>query len=104
MEHLAIGSIDYALTEVERLHKNATSIEVKNTIDDSLFHLRRAKEALVDGLKNPKEWVQESEETIKTFYAMIPFLLLMRDQNLSKQRASRVPSSYSSSPAKSLDP
>jgi len=99
MEDMAKGSVDYAIEEVQNLKRSAKGIEVKNTLDDCLFHLRRAKECLDDGLKNPKEWVQDSEETMRMFLAMIPFLLLMRDQSLSKQQSYNRLSSNNFSPA-----
>ena len=67
---LAIGSIDYAIEEVSRL-------KVSNKeyfIDDSLFHLRKAKECLIGG-------INQQQEIAKILLAIIPLLLLMRDQN-----------------------
>lgn len=99
---MAISSIDYAMSEVENLHKLTNKIEIKHTIDDSLFHLRRAKESLTEGLQNPREWMQDTEETMKLIYAMLPFLILMKDQNLSKRQPRTQLSSNMSEPAAPL--
>lgn len=102
MENLAISSVDYAISEVENLHQFSKKTEVKHTIDDALFHLRRAKECLTEGLKNPVEWVNDTEETMKMIYMMLPFLFLMRDQNLSKRLSDIQSSSNNSEPAAPL--
>lgn len=74
---LATGSIDYAIEEVSRLKV----CNKQYFIDDSLFHLRKAKECLTEGLKNSQEWMQDTQEVAKMVLAMIPLLLLMKDQN-----------------------
>ena len=86
---LATGSIEYAIEEVSRL-KNLTrnNIESNYCIEDTLFHLRRAKETLQEGLKNPQEWMKDSQEVAKLCLAMIPLLLLMKDQNSQGTRSS----------------
>ena len=78
---LATGSIDYSIEEVTRLKSLTNKLEVQYCIDDCLFHLRKAKETLKEGLKDPKEWMKDSQEVAKLCLAMIPFLLLMKDQN-----------------------
>lgn len=77
---LASGSIDYAIEEVSRLKQLTRSIETNYCIDDTLFHLRRAKETLNEGLKNPQEWMKDSEEIARLCLAMIPFMLLMKEK------------------------
>lgn len=79
---LATGSIDYSIEEVTRLKSLTNKLEVQYCIDDCLFHLRKAKETLKEGLKDPKEWMKDSQEVAKLCLTMIPFLLLMKDQNL----------------------
>lgn len=79
---LATGSIEYSIEEVTRLKSITNKLEVQYCIDDCLFHLRKAKETLKEGLKDPKEWMKDSQEVAKLCLAMIPFLLLMKDQNL----------------------
>jgi hypothetical protein len=49
---LALGSIDYAIYEVEKIRIKCNQY----VIDDCLYHLKRAKEALQDGLDNPFDW------------------------------------------------
>lgn len=78
---LGIGSIDYSIEEVTRLKSLSNKLEVQYCIDDSLFYLRKAKECLKDGLKDPKEWMKDSQDVVNLCLAMIPFLLLMKDQN-----------------------
>lgn len=102
MDKLAVSSIDYAMSEVENLLKLTNKTDVKHTIDDSLFHLRRARECLTEGLQNPSEWVQDTEETMRMIYAMLPFLFLMRGQNLSKRQPQSQLSSDTSEPAAPL--
>lgn len=84
---LASGSLDYAIEEVSRLKVLTKSIEAQYCIEDCLFHLRRAKECLNDGLKNPSEWMKDSHEVAKLCLAMIPILLLMKDQNSQGNRS-----------------
>jgi hypothetical protein len=73
---LATGSIDYAMDEVARVrHISPTRV------DDALFHLRRAREALGDPTSD--EWMQDTQEVMKWVFAMIPFLLLVKDQKVS---------------------
>lgn len=82
MDSLATGSIEYAIEEVSTLKNMYTKIEDIHCIDDCLFHLRRAREALVDGLKNSKEWAQETEEAMKTLIMLTPFLVMMNNTRL----------------------
>lgn len=74
---LSIGSIDYAIEEVTRLKSLFIKIEDIHCVEDSLFHLRRAREALVDGLANAKEWSKETEEAMKIFLVMMPYIVAM---------------------------
>ena len=59
MDDLAIGSIDYALEEVERVRPKCNQY----VINDCVYHLRKAREALVYGLENPVNM----EEIIRNF-------------------------------------
>jgi hypothetical protein len=51
---LALGSIDYAIYEVEKIRIKCNQY----VINDCLYHLKRAKEALQEGLDNPFDWVK----------------------------------------------
>jgi hypothetical protein len=75
---LSIGSVDYAIDEVSRLKSLYTRVEDIHCVEDALFHLRRAREALVDGLANAKEWSKEAEEAMKLFILMMPYLIQMK--------------------------
>lgn len=59
MDDLAIGSIDYAIEEVERVRSKCNQY----VINDCIYHLHRAREALVYGLDNPVNL----EQIIKNF-------------------------------------
>ncbi len=52
MAQLAIGSIDYAIEEVERIRPKCNQY----VINDCLYHLQKAREALIQGLENPISW------------------------------------------------
>lgn len=84
---LALGSIDYALTEVESLKKLSHKTSVIHCIDDALFHLRRAREALEEGLKDPDAWAKDNADAIKTFMLIAPYILLYNDYFSSSLRS-----------------
>ena len=52
MDQLAVGSIDYAIEEVERIRPKCNQY----VINDCVYHLKKAREALVQGLENPISW------------------------------------------------
>lgn len=79
---LAIGSIDYAIDEVESLKKVIRNVSSIHCINDSLFHLRKAREALDEGLKNPDVWAKENTDAIRVFMIMLPYLLLYKDMGI----------------------
>lgn len=80
---MSIGSVDYAIEEVGRLKGMFTRVEDIHCVEDALFHLRRAREALVDGLANAKEWSQEAEEAMKLFILMIPYLIQLKTPSIT---------------------
>lgn len=84
---LAIGSIDYALEEVESLKRITHKTSVIHCIDDALFHLRRAREALDEGLKDPEAWSKDNADAIKTFMIIAPYILLYKDYFSSSLRS-----------------
>lgn len=73
MTDRAIESIDQAMEHTEVLKKLGYNTYC---IDDSLFHLRRAREALVDGLPNPDVWVKEEQDAMKALLAILPYVIL----------------------------
>jgi hypothetical protein len=79
---LAVGSIEYAMEEVESLKKLTRSVSAVHCVDDALFHLRRAREALDEGLKNPDAWAKENSDAIRAFMIMLPYLLLYKDMGV----------------------
>lgn len=83
---LSIGSIDYAIEEVTRLKALFVKIEDIHCVEDSLFHLRRAREALVDGLVNAKEWSRDTEEAMKLFILMMPYIVTMMPNKKTVQQ------------------
>ena len=71
---LAIGAIDYAIDEVSRLRETTPN----DVIDDTLFHLRQARNCLDQGAKE-----------MSSIMCMLPFMIMLaksrfpiRDQNL----------------------
>lgn len=52
-------------------------------LDDAIHSLKRAKEALEDGMKDPEHWWNESLLTTKTFMTLFP-LIHMVQQRLSQ--------------------
>jgi len=63
---LAIGAVEYAMSEVQRLEPN-------DQRDDAMYHLRRAREAL-GSLADTQ------------LMAVLPFLILMLSQNSKVKR------------------
>ncbi len=59
MDELSIGAIDYAIEEVERVRPKYNQY----VINDCIYHLQRAREALVYGIENPVNL----EQIIKNF-------------------------------------
>ena len=51
---LALGYIDYAIFEVEKIRIKCNQY----VINDCIYHLKKAKEALNEGLENPFDWVK----------------------------------------------
>lgn len=78
MSELAIGSIDYAMEEVSRLRSMYGTC-----IDDTLYHLRRARESLTQGVGDTKQWSKEAEEAMKIFILMMPYLIHLRSSQKS---------------------
>ena len=47
-------------------------------IDDAIFHIKRATEALTDGLKDPETWYKNSQTAMKIIAKSIPFILALQ--------------------------
>lgn len=44
-------------------------------IDDAIFHIKKATEALTDGFKDPVAWYNTSKSTSKMLAKLVPFIL-----------------------------
>ena len=47
-------------------------------IDDAVFHIKKATEALTDGLKDPEAWYNTSQVAMKVLAKSIPFILALQ--------------------------
>jgi hypothetical protein len=47
-------------------------------IDDAIFHIKKATEALTDGLKDPEAWYNASQSSMRTFVKIIPLILALQ--------------------------
>jgi hypothetical protein len=45
-------------------------------IDDAIFHIKKATEALTDGIKDPEAWYNTSQTSAKVLAEIFPLLLL----------------------------
>jgi hypothetical protein len=52
MDSLAVGSIDYAMDEVDSI----SPFVKMHVIEDVKYHLQKAKDALIQGLDDPIRW------------------------------------------------
>ena len=41
-------------------------------LDDAVYFIRKAKEALEEGLQDPEGWYNTEQATSKTFYSLFP--------------------------------
>ena len=48
-------------------------------IDDAVFHLEKAQEALLEGMAQPKKWYEDALFTAKTFQKCMPFIYLVQE-------------------------
>jgi hypothetical protein len=44
-------------------------------VDDAIFHIKKATEALTDGFKDPEAWYKTSKSTSKMLAKVFPFIL-----------------------------
>lgn len=49
-------------------------------LDDAIHSIKRAKEALEDGMKDPEHWWNESMLTTKTFMTLFPLIYMVQQQ------------------------
>jgi hypothetical protein len=44
-------------------------------IDDAIFHMKKASEALQEGLSDPESWYKKSEASARVLAKSLPFIL-----------------------------
>ena len=49
-------------------------------LDDAIHSLKRAKEALEDGMTDPEHWWKESLMTTKTFMTLFPLIYMVQQR------------------------
>jgi len=49
-------------------------------IDDAIFHIKKAQEALEEGLSDPKAWYTSSKFTSQVLAKSLPFILAVQMQ------------------------
>ena len=49
-------------------------------IDDAIFHIKKAHEALEEGLSDPKAWYESSKFTAKVLSKSLPFIVAVQMQ------------------------
>jgi hypothetical protein len=49
-------------------------------IDDAIFHIKKAQEALEEGLADPEAWYTSSKFTAKVLAKSLPFILAVQMQ------------------------
>lgn len=54
-------------------------------IDEALYHIQLAREAIEDGLKNPSEWRQRAELTARTLAKGMPFMWALQQTMLTDE-------------------
>ena len=65
-----------------------SALEIKRTgqkfhdfcIDDAIFHIKKAKEALEEGLADPVAWYSSSHFSAKVLAKSLPFILAVQIQ------------------------
>ena len=65
-----------------------SALEIKRTgqkfhdfcIDDAIFHIKKAKEALEEGLADPVAWYSSSQFSAKVLAKSLPFILAVQIQ------------------------
>jgi hypothetical protein len=60
-------------------------------IDDAIFHLKKASEALQEGLADPCAWYQKSESTAKVLAKSLPFIIALSQTLKSPDESDQKP-------------
>jgi K+-transporting ATPase A subunit len=47
-------------------------------VDDAIFHIKKASEALTEGLKDPESWYNTSQAAMKVVAKSIPFIIALQ--------------------------
>jgi tRNA-dihydrouridine synthase len=47
-------------------------------VDDAVYHIKKASEALTDGLKDPEAWYNTSQAATKVLAKSLPFILALQ--------------------------
>jgi hypothetical protein len=47
-------------------------------LDDAIFHMKKAAEALTDGLKDPEAWYNTSQASSKLLAKCLPFIIALQ--------------------------
>jgi hypothetical protein len=47
-------------------------------IDDAIFHIKKATEALTEGLKDPQTWYTNSQNAIQVLAKSLPFIIAVQ--------------------------
>ena len=47
-------------------------------VDDAVYHIKKASEALTDGLKDPEAWYNTSQAATKILAKSLPFILALQ--------------------------
>jgi hypothetical protein len=72
----ALVSIDKAMRDTENLKKLTRTHSAGHCVEDCLFHLRRAREALDEGLQDPDLWVKDTHESMQALMTLLPYIIL----------------------------
>lgn len=53
-------------------------------IDDAIYFIKKAKEALEDGLQDPEKWYENEQLSYKTFFKLFPYIYYTQQQIMNK--------------------
>ena len=67
-------------------------------LDDAIYFIKKAKEALEDGLPDPEAWYNNEQINAKTFFKLLPQIFLTHHRVLSDTSSSSNPTCPISSP------
>jgi hypothetical protein len=49
-------------------------------LDDAIYFIKKAKEALEEGLQDPQKWYNNEQINSKTFYSLLPHIYLTQQK------------------------